>query len=276
MPRALVFLLGAVLGGGVVFALLFPRLLALGEEVRGLKGEVERLSFRLEAQGAENRVLLEEARRAKEELRRLKELLERLKEKVGLPTEGQGGGQPSGASDWTEVYALTLDLTLQAYEVEAALSRSEEARSHEGWWRERLAQGMRPGWPLAVPFRISSPFGYRMSPFGAGIEFHEGLDLAAPPGSPVLAVKDGVVEAAGPMGLYGLAVLLAHPDGYKTLYGHLEALAVRPHEAVSRGQVLGYVGSTGRSTGHHLHFGLYRDGVALDPWPYLAEGKAWR
>ncbi|WP_053043545.1 M23 family metallopeptidase [Thermus filiformis] len=276
MSRALVFLLGAAVGGGLALLLLLPRLSALGKEVAGLRGEVERLSFQLEAQRAENKALLEEARRAKEEVLRLKELLEKLKEKAGLPPEGQGGGQGLHASGWTEVHALALDLTLQAYEVEAALLRAREARAREGWLAERIALAARPGWPLAVPFRVSSPFGYRASPFGGGLEFHEGLDLAAPPGSPVLAVKEGVVEAAGPLGVYGLAVLLAHPDGYRTLYGHLEALAVRPGERVARGQVLGYVGSTGRSTGYHLHFGLYRDGVALDPWPYLLGGEAWR
>lgn len=273
VSRAFVFLLGAVLGGGLLFALLYPRILALEGEVGRLKGEVKGLSFRLEAQKAENWALREEARRAQEELRRLKELLERLREKAGLPPEGQGGGLGLGLSDWTGVRAAALDLTLQAYEVEAALLRKEEAP--EGRWAW-LASRQRPGWPLAAPFRVSSSFGYRLSPFGTGVEFHEGLDLAAPPGSPVLAVKEGVVEVAGPMGVYGLAVLLAHPGGYKTLYGHLEALAVQEGERVSRGQILGYVGSTGRSTGYHLHFGLYRGGVPLDPWPFLMEAEAWR
>lgn len=184
VSRAFVFLLGAVLGGGLLFALLYPRILAL-------EGKVKGLSFRLEAQKAENRALQEEARRAQEELRRPEKM------KPGLPPEGQGGGLGLGLSD-SGVRAAVLDLTLQAHEVEAALFRKEEAR--EGRWAWQ-----RPSWPLAAPFWVSSPFGQRLSPFGTGVEFHEGLDLAAPPGSPVLAVKEGLVEAAGPMGVYGSA-----------------------------------------------------------------------
>ncbi|MGQ9735856.1 MAG: peptidoglycan DD-metalloendopeptidase family protein [Thermaceae bacterium] len=270
MPRLWAFLLGMVLGGTGVYALFFPRLSALSGEVARLKGEVERLSFRLEAQEAENQALKEEAQRAREELKRLQELMERLKEKAGLPPKGQGGG--GELEGWTGVRAGLLDLTLQAYEVGAALLRQEEAQKQGVWMRARYlpSPSVKVSPPLAVPYRISSPFGYRPSPFGEGMEFHGGLDLVAPPGTPVLAAERGVVRAAGEMGVYGLAVLLAHPGGYETLYAHLEALAVRPGEEVAKGQVLGYLGSTGRSTGPHLHFGLYRDGVALDPWPFLA------
>lgn len=212
VSRAFVFLLGAVLGGGLLFALLYPRILAL-------EGKVKGLSFRLEAQKAENRALQEEARRAQEELRRPEKM------KPGLPPEGQGGGLGLGLSD-SGVRAAVLDLTLQAHEVEAALFRKEEAR--EGRWAWQ-----RPSWPLAAPFWVSSPFGQRLSPFGTGVEFHEGLDLAA-------LRKGGRGGGGGAHG--GLRV--------------------------SRGQV--------PPTGYHLHFGLYRGGVPLDPWPFLMEAEAWR
>lgn len=94
---------------------------------------------------------------------------------------------------------------------------------------------------------------------------HDGYDLAAPMGSPIRASKTGKVTFAGARGGYGNAVILEHADGYTTLYGHASRLAVKVGQAISAGQVIAYVGSTGHSTGPHLHYELRRYGLAVDP-----------
>lgn len=94
---------------------------------------------------------------------------------------------------------------------------------------------------------------------------HDGYDLAAPMGSPIRASKTGKVTFAGSRGGYGNAVILDHPEGWTTLYGHASRLAVKVGQAVNAGQVIAYVGSTGHSTGPHLHYELRRYGQAVDP-----------
>ncbi|MGQ9753671.1 MAG: peptidoglycan DD-metalloendopeptidase family protein [Thermaceae bacterium] len=123
--------------------------------------------------------------------------------------------------------------------------------------------GMR--WPLSG-FRITTYFGQR----GAFQRFHTGIDLAAPLGTPVYAAKSGQVEVAGWSSLgYGLHVLLDHGGGVETLYAHLSRIAVQPGAWVEAGQVIGYVGSTGWSTGPHLHFEVRVEGSPRNPLAYL-------
>ena len=123
-------------------------------------------------------------------------------------------------------------------------------------------------WPLHGA-RISSLFGYRNLSV-LGNTFHVGLDLAAPPGTPVGAAKGGVVTRAGPAGrVYGNAVYLDHGDGSSTRYAHLSQVFVSPGARVRQGDPVGSVGSTGASTGPHLHFELRFDGRAVDPLGYL-------
>lgn len=120
------------------------------------------------------------------------------------------------------------------------------------------------GMPLART-RLTSQFGYRVHPLSGRYQSHAGIDLAAPMGSPVTATGDGQVNAAGWMGGYGLAVRIDHGGEIETRYAHLSALAVVAGQTVKRGQVLGYVGSTGRSTGPHLHYEVRVSNVAIDP-----------
>ncbi|MBF2036099.1 MAG: peptidoglycan DD-metalloendopeptidase family protein [Leptolyngbyaceae cyanobacterium T60_A2020_046] len=111
--------------------------------------------------------------------------------------------------------------------------------------------------PLATPAPISSLFGWRTHPIFGDQRFHAGTDLAAPTGTPVLAVKAGVVSTANYLGGYGLTVILRHEDGtQETRYAHLSRIMVNPGEAVEQGDVIGLVGSTGNSTGPHLHLEL--------------------
>lgn len=101
---------------------------------------------------------------------------------------------------------------------------------------------------------------------------HSGLDLAYPKGHPVLAAKDGVVTAAEDIGTYGLAVFIDHGGGFSTRYGHLSFINVKKDPApvtVKAGDVIGYVGSTGRSSGPHLHFEIRINGKDVDPYPFL-------
>lgn len=116
---------------------------------------------------------------------------------------------------------------------------------------------------------ISSGFGLRSDPFLRKQRFHAGLDIVAPFGSPVFAAAQGVVLAAGWMGSCGMGVLLQHDRGYRTLYCHLSQILATPKDPVSSGQRIGSIGSTGRSTGPHLHFGLFLHKHPINPRPYL-------
>jgi murein DD-endopeptidase MepM/ murein hydrolase activator NlpD len=122
-------------------------------------------------------------------------------------------------------------------------------------------------WP--VTGTITSPFGWRSNPFGGAPEFHQGLDIAAPTGTTVTAAAGGTVIMAQWYGGYGNYILIDHGGGYSTGYGHLSAIYVSQGQTVQRGQAIGAVGSTGQSTGPHLHFEVRINGKPVDPAPRL-------
>lgn len=129
----------------------------------------------------------------------------------------------------------------------------------DGW------QGTGPlQWPLPVAGSITSPFGYRTDPITGETSYHSGTDIAAPAGTPILAAADGVVITANGVdswgGSYGYYVKLDHGGGLQTLYAHCQAICVTAGQQVQAGQVIGYVGHTGRATGDHLHFEVWSNG----------------
>ena len=115
---------------------------------------------------------------------------------------------------------------------------------------------------------IVSAYGFRIDPLSSGtVGFHPGVDISATQGTPILAAAAGTVISAGDEGGYGNAVILDHGDSLSTLYGHMVRVAVNPGQHVEVGDVIGYVGSTGKSTGPHLHFEVRIHGVTVDPLP---------
>ncbi len=123
-------------------------------------------------------------------------------------------------------------------------------------------------WP--VDGSLTSPFGERDHVMGgSGTQFHAGIDLAVPIGSPVRAAQEGIVVFAGYNGAYGKVVKLDHLNGYSTLYAHNARILVHVGQAVKVGQVICLSGNTGRSTGPHLHFEVHKDGWPIDPLPHL-------
>ena len=120
---------------------------------------------------------------------------------------------------------------------------------------------------------VTSGFGSRTSPFTGLREFHTGLDLSAPRGAPVIASEDGEVACVGYEGALGKIVRIRHASHYETLYGHLLHCAVKMKQKIKRGEVIGYVGNTGRSTGYHLHYEINKDKKPLDPCLYILNWK---
>ena len=127
--------------------------------------------------------------------------------------------------------------------------------------------------PSEKPVRtaaFTSGYGVRSDPFGGGATRHMGIDLAGPSGTPIYATADGVVSASGyNNGGYGNLIKLDHGRGVETRYGHLSALLVAAGQRVSRGQLIGRMGSTGRSTGSHLHYEVRIEGKAVNPIPFM-------
>ncbi|MDI1365314.1 MAG: M23 family metallopeptidase [bacterium] len=123
---------------------------------------------------------------------------------------------------------------------------------------------------------VNSPFGLRQLPWEENGRLHEGVDIAAPVGSPVRAATDGIVVRSGVSESYGRYVEMAHKDGFRTMYAHLGAAArdVKPGLYARRGQTIAYVGNSGHSTGAHLHFELRRQGKALNPAFFLGRSFA--
>jgi murein DD-endopeptidase MepM/ murein hydrolase activator NlpD len=132
------------------------------------------------------------------------------------------------------------------------------------WMRANSAPNV---WPVEGP--ITGPFGARIDPFNGEGAFHSGVDIGALYGQPIIAPADGVVEFADFMGGYGRAVILDHGHGITTRFGHMKSFAVYPGQHLHRGDTIGYVGDSGRSTGPHLHYEVRINDVPVNPHKYL-------
>jgi murein DD-endopeptidase MepM/ murein hydrolase activator NlpD len=126
-------------------------------------------------------------------------------------------------------------------------------------------------WP--VHGALNSGFGLRADPFTGQPAFHEGVDISTSRSEPVLATADGIVLRSGWAGEYGKAIEIAHGERYTTLYGHLEETLVVEGQSVRRGDRVGLVGSTGRSTAPHLHYEVHVDGKAVNPLEYILDTR---
>ena len=125
-------------------------------------------------------------------------------------------------------------------------------------------------WPV-VGF-VTSGFGARSAPFGGGRrQFHKGLDISNRTGTPIMATAQGTVLKAGHDGAYGLCVEINHGGGIVTKYAHMQRFVVQPGQYVKRGEVIGYIGMTGRTTGPHLHYEVILNGVPVNPMRYILE-----
>ena len=146
----------------------------------------------------------------------------------------------------------------------------------QSWKRlEQLQQGL-----VAIPSQrpvnsmtFTSGFGVRSDPFRGSAAMHAGVDMPGPMGTPIYATADGIVGRAGWSGGYGNLVELEHGKGIQTRYGHLSQILVSPGMRVARGQLIAKMGSTGRSTGSHLHYEVRLDGNAVNPMPFLQSGN---
>jgi murein DD-endopeptidase MepM/ murein hydrolase activator NlpD len=128
-------------------------------------------------------------------------------------------------------------------------------------------------WPLEVPGTITSWFGYRKDPITGETKYHNGTDIAVPEGTPILAAADGTVTIANATdsygGGYGYYVKIKHNETYDSLYAHCSKISVKKGDTVKKGQIIAYVGTTGRSTGPHLHFEIYKNGERTDALSYF-------
>jgi murein DD-endopeptidase MepM/ murein hydrolase activator NlpD len=115
--------------------------------------------------------------------------------------------------------------------------------------------------------RLTSGFGLRPHPLLGGLRFHQGIDLAAHAGAPVYSAAAGTVAATGWHGGYGLLVTVRYPQGMQSRYAHLSGVAVSPGQPIRKGQLIGFVGATGRTTGPHLHYEVRVNGAAINPLP---------
>lgn len=125
-------------------------------------------------------------------------------------------------------------------------------------------------------YRMSSDYGTRIHPVLGGRRGHKGVDMAAPTGTPIYATADGMISKAEWFSSYGNFISIAHGAELETRFGHLSRMAVSAGQRVRKGDLIGYVGSTGRSTGPHLHYEVRVAGEAVDPTPYMTETGAER
>ena len=130
-------------------------------------------------------------------------------------------------------------------------------------------------WPVPSCSLITSRFGYRVSPTAGASSYHGGLDIGAGEGATIVAAEAGQVILAGVNGGYGNCVMINHGNGIVTLYGHMKSIAVSYGQTVTKGQTIGYVGSTGVATGPHCHFEIRINGAQTDPAPYFSGLTYW-
>jgi hypothetical protein len=179
---------------------------------------------------------------------------------------------PSQATDWGNIYAVVL--ARSGMRLDRTIKQARELRVTYDeivarMEREAEAWGCIPSTRPLEESRVTSTFGRRRDPFTGRLAWHRGIDLRAPYGTPVLASAEGRVIRAGYYGAYGRLVEMDHGNGLRTRYAHNSRLAVKVGQWMRRGEVLAYVGSTGRASASHLHFEVHLDGEPVNPEPYI-------
>ncbi len=221
--------------------------MAIIDEMTKLKTEVEDAKAEIEAKRAEQ----EEARTIASD--KQKQLSVKLKEKENL--------------------AKSLEKDIAKYkQVYEEARRQEEALKGSLNYSSSSSQYLGSGkfcWPAPSYTRISSPYGWRPHPIYKTNKFHSGVDLAAPGGSNILAAENGKVISAGWNGGYGNCLVVDHGGGVSTLYAHASKLCVSKGDYVVKGEIIAKVGTTGNSTGNHLHFEVLINGKTTDPMGYI-------
>ena len=165
----------------------------------------------------------------------------------------------------------SIDMESLKQEIKLSMETIGEIKDYLSQQRDLYVSTPR-GWPVEGG-HISSSFGSRNHPRSGDHQFHSGVDIAADPGKPVIATADGIVSFSGWSGGSGNLVALEHGFGYSTYYAHNKMLVVKVGQKVKRGDIIGYIGSTGNSTGPHVHYEVWRDSKPMDPSAYL-EGRS--
>ena len=217
-----------------------------------------RIEFENQRLRAENERQRQELEKLNNRVEKVEDTSRKLAEKSGVVEHPNPPGTGGPALPLDEMGLATLTAKMGRLE--------EDLRAYEAILRQR---GYTPTvWP--VEGTLEGGFGGRRNPFGgSGYEFHTGQDIEAPWGAPVIAGASGKVSFVGWQNGYGQLVIVDHGGGLSTRYGHLSHIDVELNQTVSRGQLLGKVGSTGRSTGPHLHYEVRINDEAVDPLPYL-------
>lgn len=275
VPRSVFAVLAGILGFVLVwFFFSIYQHIALQGQILELK--------RLRRQVGEHHSVQERFRRLEQELLSLRDLDQQLRKVAGLKSEASSlavGGVEEGRADARFEKVMVTDRNfidvmkrdLEELQREVAL-RERSLKELKTFFEKK--QSLLASTPIIWPVKgwLTSGFGDRISPFTGRREMHEGLDIAVPTGTPVLAPAAGVVAFAGFLSGHGNMVLIEHGHGFSTFYGHNSRLMVKAGHRVRRGQLIAYSGNTGLSTGPHLHYGVRLNGEWVDPRNYIVEG----
>lgn len=233
--------------------------------------QIAQLTQMKEEQDKKIAALNKNAQMVNEKIKNLTELEEKIRRMVGLasPTTSRGNVTRALPSDNTISYDTQTTTELLS-EID---QKTEDFKDLISKVEARL--NYLAALPSAYPVygTITSPFGMRKNPFGYGYEFHPGIDISVPIGTPVKAAGKGVVVYAGWLAGYGKAVIIDHGYGIESVYGHNSQILVKVGQTVNRGDVIAKSGNTGRSTGPHVHFEIRVNGSPVNPMKYLAKGN---
>jgi murein DD-endopeptidase MepM/ murein hydrolase activator NlpD len=196
-------------------------------------------------------------------------------QKLPAAVRSRATGGPLTATALSSVLSTSISSPDDTFGVLRDLLQGLESRlnfvRHDVERQEQLANATPSVWPIRGGFGLTGFFGGRSDPFTGEHENHTGLDISAQKGQPVYATADGVVSSAAYTGDYGNLIVIKHEFGLATRYGHLSAYKVKAGDTVKRGDVIGLVGSTGRSTGAHLHYEILVNGQLMNPLQLLTQ-----
>jgi len=256
-------------------------------EQKSLRLEVENQSAKSQIQDQERRIedLSREILSIREKAGYVQNYLGLKPQDPGTAKIGQGGVELSPRSSLSSPRSLssefhrpsgdlkTLARSLSAQHIQQLNSDLQEIVGALQLRQDRLdhTPSISPVDPQGT--WISSSYGLRISPFTGKEQFHPGVDIAGAEGTPIIAPAKGKVAFVGKDGALGMAVRIKHDSAFESTYGHLQKASVKKGQRVERGEVIGYMGNSGRSTGHHLHYEIAKNGKTVNPYQYMLDWK---